>query len=70
MFWSAGSSFLRAEGFYWDLGISKLQLFMKKISIFFQLYIFWGAPFTFKFPQLGIGIKDDATDTGIPASSI
>jgi hypothetical protein len=43
---------------------------MKKISIFFQLYIFWGAPFTFKFPQLGIGIKDDATDTGIPASSI
>ncbi len=45
MFWSAGCSLLRAEGFscsldvlYGGLGISKLQFLMQKISSFFQLY--------------------------------
>ncbi len=42
MFWSAGCWLLRAEGFFWSLevlyeglGISKLQLLIKKFQIFF-----------------------------------
>ncbi len=44
MFWSAGCSFLRAEGFscgfcvlYGGLGITKLQFFIKKI--FFSIFV-------------------------------
>ncbi len=52
MFWSAGCSLLRADGFtcslgalYWGLGISKKQFLIKKIKskfpalIFFQFYV-------------------------------
>ncbi len=38
IFWSAGCSLLRAEG--WGLGISKLQFLIKK-KIFFQLYFYF-----------------------------
>ncbi len=47
MFWSAGCSLLRAEGFscsldvlYGGLGISKLQSLIKNIKYLFLLYIF------------------------------
>jgi hypothetical protein len=48
MFWSAGRSFLRAEGFscsfcvlYGGLGISKLQFFIKKNINFFSAVNFF-----------------------------
>jgi hypothetical protein len=47
MFWSAGCSFLKAEGFscsfcvlYGGLRINKLQFFIKQYPIFFSCYFF------------------------------
>ncbi len=58
MFWSAGCSLLRAEGFsrslgvlYGGLGISKWQFLNKKIKLNFQLYIL----FNFRSSNSGSG---------------